>query len=158
MGDPETAAPVTPPPAQGLEDADVTLSPVEKWTTSVLGNLEDEFVCFSLDPGTNTQKWLEAFQVIPDDDVVVHHVLVGVDQTGQSAQLAGEDGIYDCFGGFGVNASFIGAWVPGARSTEFPEHSGYRVAAGARIVLQMHYHLTGEPHQDGTSIAIRWQE
>jgi len=158
VGDPGTAAVVTPPPAQNLEDPDTTLSPVKKWTTGVIGSVEDEFVCFSLDPGTNTQKWLEAFQVIPDDDVVVHHVLVGVDQEGESAALAGPDGFYDCFGGFGVDASFIGGWVPGARPTEFPEHSGYRVAAGARIVLQMHYHLVGEPRQDGTSLAIRWKD
>jgi hypothetical protein len=158
VGDPDSAAEIPPPPFRGLQDSDVTLVPAMEWTTSIAGNTEDEFVCFSLDPQLDTQKWLEAFQVIPGDSAVVHHVLVGVDQSGESAALAGEGGLYDCFGGFEVDASFIGAWVPGARATEFPEHSAFRVSAGSRLVLQVHYHLLEEAHVDGTSLALRWAE
>ena len=56
------------------------------------GEVEDEFICFTIDPGLSEAQWLEAFQVIPDDLAVVHHVLVGIDHEGTSADLANSDG------------------------------------------------------------------
>lgn|GEM_PF-5734091 len=129
-----------------------------KYTTSVGGTVEDEFVCFSIDPGQGAERWLEGYQVLPEDLGVVHHVLVGIDETGASAALADEDGLYDCFGGFGIDATFIGGWIPGASAVEFPEHSAYRLSSDARIVLQMHYHLLDEPRSDGTGVALRFAD
>ena len=157
-GDPATAAPLPPPVTTELAAPDLTLEPPVGYTTSVIGAVEDEFVCFSLDPELEEQHWLEAFQVVPDDLRVVHHVLVGVDLDGASADLADENGIYPCFGGFGIPATFIGGWVPSASPTVLPAHSAMRVPAGARLVMQMHYHLTSEPVQDATGLAIRWAD
>ena len=155
-GDPATAAPLPTPPTLDLADADASPHPRGKYTTSPFGELEDEFVCLTIDPGLTEQKWLEALQVLPDNLEVTHHVLVGVDDTGESATLADENGVYPCFGGFGVAARFIGGWIPSATPIVFPPHSAVRIPAGARIVLQMHYHLTSESQQDGTGIALRW--
>jgi hypothetical protein len=50
------------------------------------------------------------FQVLPQDQEVVHHVLAAIDLTGETAALADENGVYDCFGGFGAASTFIGGW------------------------------------------------
>jgi len=158
IGDPEMAAPLVPPASIDLADVDQTLTPQGPWTTSVFGTTQDEFVCFTMDPGLDEVGWLEAFQVLPQDTAVVHHVLVGVDATGASASLADENGVYECFGSFGVDATFIGGWVPGSSPIQMPQYSGVRVDPDARIVMQMHYHLVDEPRQDATSLAVRWAE
>jgi hypothetical protein len=150
-----------PGPKNGsLNDPDMEIFPTGKHTTSAAGAVEDEFICFSIDPGLETQEWLEGFAVIADDLGIVHHVLAGIDHEGTSGTLADpETGIYDCFGGFGdIEATFIGGWIPGASPIEFPAHSGVRMEAGSRIVLQMHYHLVDEPRMDGTGIALRFAE
>jgi hypothetical protein len=158
IGDPATASPVPPPPSGQLEDADVTVYPAGKWTTVPYGEVEDQFMCFSIDPGISEEKWLEALQVVPENLSVVHHVLTGIDLTGATAAMADENGVYDCFGAFGVDAEFVGGWIPGSSPIEFPEYSGLRVPPEARIVLQMHYHMAEEAHEDGTGIALRWAD
>jgi hypothetical protein len=49
---------------------------------------------------------------------------------------------YTCFGGPGgdlTRVGWLGAWVPGMASGDFPEGTGIKVEPGTRIVLQMHY-------------------
>jgi hypothetical protein len=158
IGDPATATPLVDPPSNDLTDADLTALPAGQYTTGVAGDVEDEFICFSIDPGQTQERWLQAYQIVPQDLSVVHHVLVGIDETGATASLADENGVYDCFGGFGVDATFIGGWIPGASPVEFPEHSAYRLPAEARVLLQMHYHLVDEPRADGTGVALRFSD
>ncbi len=158
VGDPETAAPLPEVPSSDLEDADLLADPAGVHTTTITGEIEDEFICFSIDIGADEERWLEAYQVMPDDLGVVHHVLVGIDHAGESAGLTDDEGRYDCFGSFGVDATFIGGWVPGASPVTFPDHSAVRVSAGARVVLQIHYHLLDEARADGTGVALRWAD
>jgi len=159
-GNIEDAVSLPGPKIGALKNADMAIFPAGKHTTSIAGAVEDEFICFSIDPGLSSQQWLEGFNVLAEDLGVVHHVLTGIDHTGESAALADpQTGIYDCFGGFGgINATFIGGWIPGATPIEFPDHSGVRMEAGSRIVLQMHYHLVDEPRQDGTGIELRFAD
>ena len=157
-GDASTAVELPPPPTKNLTGVDLTLMPTGKWTTEPFGAVQDQFVCFSLDPGIDETKWLEALQVVPENNAVVHHVLVGIDHEGQSASIVDANGLYDCFGGFGVDASFIGGWIPGSSPLEFPERSAFRVGKDARIVLQMHYHLVDSAEEDGTGVSLRWAE
>ena len=159
IGNIEDAVSLPEPRVGVLSDPDVEAFPAGSYTTSPAGDVEDEFICFTIDPGLTEAEWLEAFQVIPDDLAVVHHVLVGIDHEGTSAGLANPDGTYPCFGGFGeLNASFIGGWIPGASPIEFPEYSAYRLNPESRVVLQMHYHLVDEAREDSTGIALRFAE
>ncbi|MEC7240510.1 MAG: hypothetical protein VXW32_04675, partial [Myxococcota bacterium] len=159
IGNIEDAVSLPEPRVGLLSDPDVEAFPAGLFTTSPAGEVEDEFICFTIDPGLTESQWLEAFQVIPDDLAVVHHVLVGIDHEGTSADLANPDGTYPCFGGFGeLEASFIGGWIPGASPIEFPEYSAYRLNPESRVVLQMHYHLVDEERQDGTGIALRFAD
>lgn len=157
-GDPATAAPIPEPAAPDLTGPTEVLVPASPYTVPPVGDQADVFACISLDPGLTEDGWLEAYKVLPDDPRVVHHVLVGIDATGASAELAGPDGFYDCLGGFEVPASFIGGWVPGGAPVLMPEGSAVQVPADGRIVLQMHYHLIDEAVPDATGLEIQWTD
>ena len=157
LGDEASATALTEPSSHNLDGDLQILTPAGGYTTNPIGNTKDEFICYSLNP--NQSGWLEAFEVLPDNASVVHHVLVGIDNEGESASIADADSRYPCFGGFGVsNVTFVGGWVPGASPTQMPEHSAVNVPEGARIVLQMHYHLVETAEQDQTGIALQWAE
>jgi mono/diheme cytochrome c family protein len=155
IGEPDPNNPIPPPVEPGLEGTVDTAFPAGAYTTSPFGETTDEFLCFSVDLGLTESKWLNALEVIPDNREVVHHVLVSLDPTGSSAALADENGLYDCFGGTGT---FVGAWVPGSAPIEFPAHTAFEMPPGARVTMQMHYHLLPDPEVDQTGIAVRWAD
>ncbi len=156
-GDPAAAAPLPEPLELGLPDADLELTPDQGYATS--GDA-DEFRCFSLDPSLDEDRWLTGLQVVPENEAVVHHVIVFSDPLGRSAAEVGPDGSYDCFGGSGVPGSLpLGAWAPGALPFRAPEGTGIRVTAGSRLVMQVHYHPSGEQAApDATTLQLRWAE
>lgn len=157
-GDPNTAAPLPEPPQFGLEEWDQELRPEQPYFTSV-DNGADEFVCVSLDMGVTRTSYLTGVEVVPDFDEVVHHATVFIDETGSTAALAGEDGMYPCFGGtMGEADTFIAAWVPGSQPTTPPEGAAWVVPPGARLVVQLHYHPTGIDQPDQTRYRLRWAE
>lgn len=117
----------------------------------------DQYTCFVMDPELTSQRWLTGVQVVAGNEAVVHHALVFADESGEAASLANADGYYDCPANEGLGGSLVAAWAPGAVPNETPEHSGIAVPAGARIVMQIHYHPTGETADpDITSLDLRW--
>ena len=153
-GDPATAAALPEPIDLSLKDADMSLK-ID--TEMVIDGNKDIFVCYSLDPGFAEDTWIDGVQISPGNQKVVHHVLAYLDPDGQSADLAGADGSYPCFGGPGFdNTGLIGAWAPGSVPFEMPPETAMRMTAGSRIVLNVHYHPTGEAELDaGTGIDMR---
>ncbi len=140
-----------------LSEFDQEVFPDAPYVTS---GQADEFVCFSIDPGLESNVWVTGVEVLPGDLSVVHHVVVTADPHGESAALAGPDGVYPCFGGAEVtDGTAIGLWVPGAFPTQPPAGSGFPVAAGSRIVLQMHYHPAGSAGKsDLTGVRLAYQK
>ena len=154
-GDPAAAAPLPEPPRLDLPDADLRLTIPSAVT---IDGAKDQFICFSIDPGFDTDTWIDALQINAGNPKVVHHVLLYVDEQGASADVAGPDGAYPCFGGPGVDASgLIGAWAPGMAAFYTPPDTAFRVPAGARLVMNVHYHPTGAPEvDDATSVDLRF--
>jgi hypothetical protein len=157
-GDPATAAPIPEGPTLALADPDVTLPLPSGVTVEAPG---DDFYCFTLDPSLTQDTWLEAVQINPGNDEIVHHVLLYVDESGESTSIAGEDGVYDCFGGSGLSSqSLLFAWAPGAPPFEMPPNTAMLIPAGSRLVAQIHYHpIPGGPQSDdSTTLDLRWYE
>jgi hypothetical protein len=152
-GDPETAAPVPELAPLDLEGADLSLTIPDM----EIGPGSDQFWCFVLDPQFEGPTFIDATQVVPGNDEIVHHVLIYIDESGQSEQLAGDDGRYECFGGPGLSSpTLIGAWAPGVPPNEMPDQVAMNIPEGAKLVMNVHYHPTGEPEVDsGTSLDIR---
>ncbi len=155
-GDPEFAAELPPPPDTQLDPVDTVLQIAEGVT---IDGTSDQFLCFSLDPGIDVDSYFNGMQIVPGNDKVVHHVLVYLDESGESEELAGDDGYYECSGG-SIGGTLLGAWAPGTVPMRTPEDVGMRVTAGSRVVLNIHYHPTGlgpEVDED-TRVELDWMD
>ncbi len=152
-GEPK-AAPELPAPDH-IEDPDAVLAlpaPFEVTGT------RDIYQCFRIPLETDVDVFLQALEVLPDNDQVVHHVLVWADPDDASADLVNEDGNYPCGGTpeFG-NTNLLGIWTPGAGVSRLPEGTGATLKAGSSVVVNMHYHPTsGTTGIDQTQVALEW--
>ncbi len=120
---------------------------------------DDEYRCFVLDPKFESDQWVDLVEVIPGNRTVDHHIVIYIDQGGTIATRRDEaepgEG-YTCFGGPGFQAYMVPGWGPGYVAAETPAGSGYLLEAGAKIVVQMHYHKNGTAQEDLTRVGLRY--
>lgn len=159
-GDPALAAPLPSPPSLDLADPTTSVRMASPVTINKVGNNLDFFHCVSLDPGNKAPVYIDGLQVLPGNPRIVHHVLIYVDTTAASASWPG--GVkHNCGGGAGIgNAQLIGGWVPGGMPMIPPEGVTTELPAGARLILNVHYHATGGGPEtdDATGLALRWRD
>ncbi len=132
---------------------------------------QDTYRCFSIPVSAlRGDRYIQGLDVRPGNRKIVHHVIAYPDPGGKSVALdAAEAGPgYTCFGGpgFDISASLndviagksfmLGGWAPGVRGYFSPEGAGTKMPGGAndRVVLQVHYHPTGEAETDRTSVGF----
>lgn len=129
----------------------------------------DDYRCFLLDPRLRKDVWLTGSHVLPGNPRVVHHVILFRVDPGQVAEAEAKDAETDdpgwsCFGGTGLDGEFqnvddaawLAAWAPGGDETEVRDGYGVRLAAGSRIVMQVHYNLLRGAAPDVSSTQLRW--
>ncbi len=153
-GSARNAAALPQPVSLTLEDPDISLTiPV---ATEVDGDA-DQFWCYVIETGLEQDTWIEALQVNAGNPRVVHHVLVYDDAQLLLGEERAKQQKYECFGGPGVSgASLVTAWAPGGVPNQAPEGGAFELKANARLIMQVHYHPTGEPEtDDGTSLDMR---
>ncbi len=119
---------------------------------------DDLFLCTPLDPDNAAERWITGLQVNPGAEEVVHHVVVFSDPTRAGADLVGPDGSYPCFGGSGVPGDVLFAWAPGADALRIPADAGIPLPAGGGLILQKHYHPSGEAVDDLTTVDVAWRD
>lgn len=122
---------------------------------------EDQFKCFRLDPEFDQDVWLTGMQVEAGNSEIVHHAIVYLDENDESSELVDESGSYDCFGSPLLSTpQIISAWAPGSVPTNLPEDAGLHVEAGSKLVMQVHYHPTGDGLEtdDSTKAQFRFVE
>lgn len=108
---------------------------------------QDTYRCFPIPTNLTSTQYVSAVETRPGDRATVHHVITFIDTTGESARLDEADPGpgYTCFGGAGFSLpGTLGGWAPGSRPLELPSGTAFELAAGSRVVLQVHYH----PHHD----------
>ncbi|HEY3838353.1 MAG TPA: hypothetical protein VGL72_17360 [Bryobacteraceae bacterium] len=158
-GDPADAPPALPvndSPWQ-LGQPDILLN-LPQYSPSAMA--PDTYRCFSMPSGMTSDVYLNASQALPGAPQEVHHILIFMDETGESAKYEGQDGNpgYDCFGSVGLQSlgvgDYLGAWVPGARVQPLDSGIGLLLKANSRIVVQVHYHPSGRPSADQTSLGF----
>ena len=119
---------------------------------------QDTYRCFTVPTNLTSDKWVRAVDTHPGDRQTVHHVLTFVDTTGDSVRLdEAEPGPgYTCFGGPGFSTTgSLGGWAPGQRALELPQNVAFRLPAGSRLVMQVHYHPHGhDTKADRTSYGV----
>jgi len=101
-----------------------------------------EYQHFVVDPGFTEDKWIRAFEIIPGNREVVHHVLGFAVDAGQTVV------------GLKAAQGFKFGFVPGTRFTTAPDGYAMRIPAGSHLLFQVHYIAVGEPQTDQSKIGL----
>jgi hypothetical protein len=151
-GDAATAAPLPERTLDTLKDATLALTPEVAFATE---GMSDQFRCFVLDPQFTEEVYINGTHFIAGNPLVVHHALLFVTEDIEALEeKVDETGSYDCFGA--PDGLLVSAWAPGGIPTEFPANAGMPIPAGARFVMQIHYHPTGtSTEEDRTTVQLR---
>lgn len=119
-------------------------------------DLEDQYLCFPIDLDNDGESWITGLEVLPENKGIAHHAVVFTDPRAEGPSLAGPEGSYPCFGGSGAtDSTVLFAWAPGADPFELSPGMGAPIPDGGQLIVQMHYHPTGNTEYDTTRIAVR---
>jgi hypothetical protein len=158
VGDPADFAPLPPrdSPQAPARAPDLALMRAEPYVPSQ--TRVDDYRCFVFEQSVEVETWVTGVEVRPDALALVHHALVYVVEPGAvdgvlARDAAAEGPGYPCLGGVGAGEreALLAGWVPGMLPMHFPEGAAFRVAPGARFVIQMHYNTLNVP--DGSDVA-----
>ena len=136
------------------------------------GTGTDDYRCFVLDPGFDTDQLVSGVQISPDNAAIVHHVIVSKvepDQVDTAKALDAKDpgDGYTCFGGAGIagvaggnldDADWVGAWAPGGGERVMADDIGIPLKAGTQLVVQVHYNLLAGSGPDRSTVRLRLSE
>src|SRR6185503_2129375 len=111
-------------------------------------------------PRRHQLSWMTGMQVRPGNDKVVHHVVLTEIPPGRElTDLLADHPIgvpYDCDGMATPGRFLIGIWTPGNQPMQTPADLAVPIIAGARIVMQIHYHPAGVVNDpDATAVDLR---
>ena len=116
---------------------------------------------FAIPTHLTEDKWVRAVEFRPSARKVVHHVLYAYDATGAVAKLDGADG-HPGFGGMSTigitggtgNSGSLGGWAVGGTPVFLPDGLAFPLPKNSDIVLQMHFHLTGKPEVERSTVGL----
>lgn len=160
-GDPKDAPAPVDPPSRELAGKTHELLPDNAYVTS--GD-SDEFICFTMDPKLTKESYLNGWGFLPSNSKVVHHILLFQDTMNEGPAMdtadGTTDGAYKCFGGPGIGgARLIAGWAPGGVASNLPPDVGMTMAAGERLVMQIHYHPAGTTADpDQTKVQLKFSD
>ena len=117
-------------------------------------------------------KWVRAVEYHPGKRAVVHHCLFSYDATGSLRKRDGADG-KPGFGGMGAGgvgvrplsargaggsgmppSGSLGGWAVGATPVPLQDGLAFPLPKGSDLVLQEHFHLTGKPETEVSTVGI----
>lgn len=123
--------------------------------TSVATTHTDDYVCISLDPAITSTKKIRAFEVIPANRAIVHHVLVYIDDANTYPVGVPQVG---CTGP--TTGRLIGAYIPGSGPIVFPSAANMKMGVtlnpGNKIVFAMHFPEGSAGQKDSTMINLHF--
>jgi peroxiredoxin len=141
-----------------LGTPDLVLTMPESFTVPAGGG--DYYQAFVLPIPLQNAQSLAALEFRPGNRKVVHHARFYFDPTNtcrkQDAAAPGPGFI--AFGGAGINKPGLGAWVPGVVPRFPPADVGKTIPKGSDFILLIHYHGTGKPEADASSIGLYFHD
>jgi hypothetical protein len=131
----------------------------------------DDYRCILLDPKLATDSFLSGVVLEPGNPNLVHHAILYRVDPGQVAAAQAKDAAdprlgWSCFGGPGLpgnsdslnglnSAPWVAAWATSGGEQRFAAGTGQQLAAGSRLILQMHYNLLNGDGADSTTVKLR---
>jgi hypothetical protein len=126
-------------------------------TFALASDGRDVFQCFVIPLNFTEDRYVKTVEFHPGNARTVHHALFFVDTTGEAEKLDAEttEPGYSCFGGPRIAVSNgLGGWAPGAVPIALPDGVAHTVKKGSDLVVQIHYHPSGKPETDQSSIGL----
>ena len=138
-----------------LGQPDLVVKMTEPYTLAAEGR--DDFRVFVIPLNLDQDKYVRAVEFRPGNRSIVHHALFFLDNSGTARQLdAQEPGPgYRRMGGPGFTPSGgLGGWAPGFTPHFLPDGVGRPVRKGADLVVQVHFHPSGKPEIEQSSVGL----
>jgi hypothetical protein len=117
----------------------------------------DIYQYFVIPSGLYEDRMLAAVEFRPSNPRVVHHASFTYDTSGAARRLDDEDPGpgYQRFGSPGFQATgSLGGWAAGVTPRRLPEGTGRLIQRDCDIVVQVHYHPTGKPERDQSTLGL----
>ncbi len=149
-----------PPPAQYAEGwklgtPDLVLVSAEDFAIPASG--ADTYRCFVIPTNLARDTFISAIDFRPGNPRVVHHINAFLD-TSAAARKRDKDEPgpgYTSFSGPGIeDYEELSFWTAGHVPSHLPKGVGQRLPRQSDVILQIHYHPTGKPEVDRTSIGV----
>ncbi|MGC9947195.1 MAG: redoxin domain-containing protein [Bryobacteraceae bacterium] len=151
QGDPARLPPApTFPEGWQLGAPDMTVRMPKPFAIAADG--PDQYMCFVIPLRLTADKYVRALEFRPEARSVVHHALFLLD-SGHIGRQLGE--AYPCFGtpGF-LPSGALGGWTPGMQPARMPGGLQLVLRKGSDLVMQIHYHPTGKPETDQSTLGL----
>jgi hypothetical protein len=165
QGMPEGDPKKTPPPPQFTEgwhlgQPDLILEMPEAYELPASG--PDIYRNFVIHTNLTEDKWVRAVEFRPSTRRVVHHVLYAHVPGGSMDLVNGRDGrpgftgmsAIGVAGVRGGGGGSLGGWAVGGTPDFYPEDLALPLPKNSDIVLQMHFHPTGKPEKERSTIGL----
>lgn len=116
----------------------------------------DIYRSFVIPLNLKKNKWVKAVEFNPGAPTVVHHALFRYDTTGNARRLDARSRTpgFTGMGRGGRSLQSLGGWAVGGTAKFLPEGLAYRLPAGSDLVLDMHFHLSGKPEKEVSTVGI----
>jgi hypothetical protein len=88
-------------------------------------------------------KWVTAYEILPSERDVVHHVIVKVHEKGTTVRNVGEG-----------SGGYWAVYVPGNGAQQYPAGFARRLPAGSRMSFQIHYTPSGVAKKERLRIGL----
>jgi hypothetical protein len=161
-GNPARPAPTIPSVAPRLSRVDVRTAMRRSYTPRRSAG-GDDYRCFVLPWKPGRQTHVTGFNVRPGRRQQVHHIILFLAAPSKARTVEAWEAQdarpgYGCYGGPSATGrtelgfQFLAGWVPGSFGTDFARGTGIRLAAGSRLVLQVHYNLDGTAAKPDRSV------
>jgi Ca2+-binding EF-hand superfamily protein/mono/diheme cytochrome c family protein len=88
-------------------------------------------------------RWVSAYEIIPSERDVVHHVIVRVHEKGSEVRKADEG-----------REGYWAIYVPGNGACVYPEGFARKIPAGAKVNFQIHYTPSGKAKKERLKMGL----
>jgi hypothetical protein len=117
----------------------------------------DRFQCFVIATNVTQDEYIKSFEFHPGNRRIVHHAALYLDPAGVAAKRVGTS--YQCPGGPGfAPVEVLGGWAPGGGPEVLDKELAIRIPKGSSLVIQLHYHPSGKPESDLSSLGLTFGE
>jgi len=119
----------------------------------------DVFRNFVIPVDLDEDKLVAAIEFRPGNRRIVHHSILYLDTSGAARKKdAADPGPgYASFGGPGfLPSGSIGGWAPGGTPQVLRDGLGRPMKKGSDVVVQIHYHPSGKPEVDQSTVGIHY--